>query len=291
MFSPRRFVLVSSIVAGAASLSALASPIHICVNKSKGTVRIVTSAAACNANTETALSWNEKGPIGPAGPAGPQGKRGLTGATGPQGLRGATGATGPQGPAGQKGTTGDQGKQGPGGFTGAKLFTANGTWIAPATITHVMVELVGAGGGGFGPFGAETGGGQGGGGAYTKALVPVTPGDTYTVIVGKAQATLAGSQAAGAASAFEDPKFSALAVAAGGAGGFEGTGGAGGVVDAESTDLFASPGLVGANGVTEDPNGVQLVPNGVEYGLGGQGTAASNTAGSMGSDGAVLLTW
>ncbi|HUH61830.1 MAG TPA: hypothetical protein VLZ50_02485, partial [Terracidiphilus sp.] len=233
----------------------------------------------------------EKGPIGPVGPTGPQGKRGLIGPTGLQGPKGATGAQGPQGPAGQKGNAGDPGKQGPGGFTGAKLFTANGTWIAPATITHVMVELVGAGGGGFGPFGAETGGGQGGGGAYTKALVPVTPGDTYTVIVGKGLPTLAGSASPGTPSVFEDPSSKQLAFAAGGSEGSQGTGGAGGLVDDESTDLFASPGLVGANGTTEDPNGVQLVPNGVEYGLGGQGTTASNTAGSMGSDGAVLLTW
>jgi hypothetical protein len=281
----RRMVLVSSIVAGAASLAASASEIHMCVNIGKGTVRLVASATECNPKAEAALTWNEKGP---AGPEGPQGLRGPHGPTGPAG---ATGARGPQGLPGSTGAAGSTGPQGPGGFNGAQLFTVNGMWMAPPTITHVMVELVGAGGGGFGPALNETGGGQGGGGAYTKALLPVTPGDTYTIIVGQAQATQPGVAIVGLPSAFEDSKENVLAVAAGGGPGSLGSGGAGGSIDTESTDLFASPGMAGADGVTESPNGVQFVPNGVEYGLGGEGTTTANTAGSMGKNGAVLLTW
>lgn len=283
MFSVSRFVLVCSIVAGAASLTASASVIHVCVNKSKGTVRIVASATACDAKTETALTWNSKGPEGPAGPEGLKGPRGATGATGLAGPRGATGATG---------AAGSTGAQGPGGFNGAQLFTASGTstWIAPPTITHVMVECVGAGGEGFGPVLDETGGGQGGGGAYTKALVAVTPGVTYAVFVGSGLTGAPGVALPGLPSVFGVSGGQTLAAAAGGIGGSLGVGGAGGGADSGSADLFASPGLSGANGTGVSPNGVQLVPNGTDFGEGGAGTDTV-APGSPGAGGAVLLTW
>lgn len=290
MFALSRFVLVCSIVAGAASLTASASVIHVCINKQMGTIRIVASASACNAKTETALTWNSIGPIGPEGPRGIQGKTGKTGATGlrgPVGPRGATGATGATGASGAAGSTGPQG---PGGFNGAQLFTVSGTWKAPPTITHVMVECVGAGGEGFGPILQEPGGGQGGGGAYTKALVAVTPGDTYTVVVGTGLTGGPGVALLGLPSIFEDASMTVLAVAVGGSGGSLGTGGAGGGADTNAADLFASPGIPGAGGTSVSPNGVQLVPNGTDFGEGGQGVNSVGP-GLAGASGAVLLTW
>ncbi len=278
MFSIRRVVLVLSIVTGTASLAASASEIHICVNKSKGTVRIVASATACNATTETALTWNQQGPVGPKGPQGIQGKRGATGATGPTGLRGATGATGATG------------AQGPGGFNGAQLFTASGTWTAPPTITHVMVECVGGGGGGAGFLIAGTPtGGQGGGGAYTKALFAVTPGEQYTITVGAGGIGVPEFGTSGLPSIFENAAGTAGVVAAGGTEGAAGTGGAGGAADTNSADLFASPGLSGGNGNSVNPNGVQLAPNGTDFGEGGAGSTTGTAQG--GASGAVLLTW
>ena len=50
-------------------------------------------------------------------------------------------------------------------------------WRAPDGITHVLVEMWGAGGGGS-PF---TGGG---GGAYSRGVIAVTPGTIYTINVG-----------------------------------------------------------------------------------------------------------
>lgn len=246
-----------------------------------GTYRVqITNSAGDSYNFDVT-----DGAVGPKGPAGPQGP------VGPQGATGAQGTAGPKGPAGPKGATGATGPQGPGGFNGALLFTSNGTWTAPSTITHVMVELVAGGGGGYGAmFDNEPGGGQGGGGGYTKILLAVTPGNTYSVVVGVGGSTLAGDALPGFPSVFEDSGGNTLALANGANGGLDGTGGSGGGADTNPADLFASPGLAGANGVSVvNPNGVQLAPNGIEFGEGGAGVAVG--AGQPGANGAVLLTW
>jgi hypothetical protein len=54
---------------------------------------------------------------------------------------------------------------------------ASYTWVAPAGITHVLVEMWGAGGG-SGFLNA------GGSGAYSRSVVAVTPGATYLIFVG-----------------------------------------------------------------------------------------------------------
>jgi hypothetical protein len=77
--------------------------------------------------------------------------------------------------------------------TGEALFTTPGTyqWTCPSGVTSVCVVAVGGGGGGGG--GSTTtdgngnspgGGGGGGGGLGWKNNIPVTPGQTYTVVVG-----------------------------------------------------------------------------------------------------------
>jgi hypothetical protein len=50
------------------------------------------------------------------------------------------------------------------------------SWTAPPGITQVLVEMWGGGGGG-GDHG-------GSGGAYSRSVVLVTPGKTYTIVVG-----------------------------------------------------------------------------------------------------------
>src|SRR6266850_2147115 len=72
--------------------------------------------------------------IGPAGPAGPTGPQGTTGTQGP---KGDTGPSGPQGPAGSSG-----------GLSGRQEFQSNGTFVVPAGVSRLSVELYGAGGGG-----------------------------------------------------------------------------------------------------------------------------------------------
>jgi hypothetical protein len=103
--------------------------------------------------------------MGPAGPIG------ATGATGPMGSTGATGPQGPQGPPGS----------GSGGFHGIQEFTVSGTITVPDGVTGILVELWGAGGGGDCHRSPAIGGG---GGGYTRAVVSVTPGNTYNVKVG-----------------------------------------------------------------------------------------------------------
>ena len=150
--------------------------------------------------------------VGPPGPKGDKGDKGDTGAQGIQGLKGDkgdkgdTGAQGIQGVKGDKGDTGAQGiqglkgdkgdsgsigpagPQGPaglGGINGMQQFannandgtTATYSWTAPPGITHVIVQMWGAGGGG----GSTAGGG---GGAYGQGVIQVTPGTVYTINVG-----------------------------------------------------------------------------------------------------------
>src|SRR4029077_3018222 len=86
------------------------------------------------------------GPTGPQGATGPQGPKGDTGASGPAG---ATGATGLAGPIGLSGPTGSQGPAGPAGPTGGLLgrqeFQNSGTFVVPAGVHRLSVELYGAG--------------------------------------------------------------------------------------------------------------------------------------------------
>jgi hypothetical protein len=86
-----------------------------------------------------------------------------------------------------------------GGFNGIQDFTQSGSFTVPAGVTHILVELWGAGGG-FGGYDYQpTGcfpppcldvhafsnnGTPGGGGSYTKAVVAVTPVATYSIVIG-----------------------------------------------------------------------------------------------------------
>ena len=72
--------------------------------------------------------------------------------------------------------------------TGSKTFTANGTFTVPNGVRRVRVTLTGGGGGGGGGT-TNSGGGGGGGGAQTVVdIYDVSPGDTFTVVVGAAGA-------------------------------------------------------------------------------------------------------
>lgn len=68
---------------------------YACLSVKKGEFSSINTTGPTNCGKdETAVTWNQQGPMGPAGPAGPTGETGATGATG------QTGATGPQGPVG-----------------------------------------------------------------------------------------------------------------------------------------------------------------------------------------------
>ena len=121
-----------------------------------------------------------------------------------------------------------------GGVNGVQEFTQSGTFTVPSGISHVMVELWGAGGGG-GASGTADGtsrsgpaGSGGGGGGYTRAVIAVTSGAVYNVVIaagGVGGASCGGNNCNGSpggnggASEFTDSSSNVLAQAGGGEGG------------------------------------------------------------------------
>lgn len=134
----------------------------------------------------------DKGDTGSPGTKGDKGDAGATGASGPAGPAGPQGIQGEVGPQGPKGDKGEEGAPGKGGgFNGMKEFVEPGTYefVVPQDVTHVMLEMWGAGGGGGASSHIGGGGGGGGGsGAYTRTLIAVIPGSTYYLTVGVAGA-------------------------------------------------------------------------------------------------------
>ena len=276
--------------------------------------RTVTIVSGNNDLSVTLLPVLTVGPPGPQGPKGDKGDKGDMGATGSQGVPGQTGSAGPQGPKGDKGDRGDPGprgvqgipgdqgptgQQGPSGPQGpagvgmgvsgiqeftydASTVTSDGnsshSWTAPAGVTHVLIELWGGGGGGGGGVG-------GGGGAYSRSVIEVTPGTTYTVLVGgggdgfdpsghdshygfTSSLTLAGQE---------------LIYAGGGeAGNAANSGGPGGPIDPSA--VISRAGLAGQLLTGGSAFGASFCPNGNRTSRGGD-------VFQSGEPGYVLLTW
>src|SRR3954453_5116505 len=101
-------VLVSGGIAAASNVSDDA--INACVKKN-GEVRVAGKASDCS-KSETALTWNKRGPAGPAGAHGARGPAGPAGPKGEPGTAAAKGDAGPAGPAGPKGADGAAGPKG-----------------------------------------------------------------------------------------------------------------------------------------------------------------------------------
>jgi hypothetical protein len=221
---------------------------------------------------QNSSSWSVMAAQGAAGAAGAQGPSGSAGPVGPAGPAGATGPAGPAGPVGPPGA-------GTGGFNGVQEFTTSGTFTVPAGITHILVEMWGAGGGGggggagvaVGPYFFEgaAGGGAGGGG-YTLAVISVTPGSVYTISVG---AGGAGGQG-GCSSSYSCTVQSATA-------GQDGTGSQ--VLDSSSAVIATAAGgqAGGAGGAAMSINGSYSSTGGT----GGAGGAAGSGASVIGRSG------
>ena len=158
----------------------------------------------------------------------------------------------------------------PGGATSV-TYNSSGSFVVPAGVTSVTVEVWGGGGGGgkAAATGNDAGGG-GGGGGYARGSVAVTAGATQTVTVGAGGATAT----AGGQSWFG----SATTVRAGG-GGAGGTGasvGAGGAGTHGNQATFTG-GSGGAGATGGAPSG--------RRGGGGGGSATSAANGSNGQAG------
>lgn len=187
------------------------------------------------------------------------------------------------------------------------VYTTAGTysWVAPACVTSVAVVVVGSGGRGYNGSGA---GGGGGGALVYRNSISVTPGSSYSIVVGanasssSAFSAVAGggsnnngggtciSVAAGAPSGTYTAGFSGgtgwqgrgcsgYPGGGGGAGGYSAAGGQGG---SNSRTITASSGGGGGGGWGGGGGGVGL------YGAGANGAAATspnNGAGGAGSGG------
>ena len=261
-----------------------------------------------------------KGDPGPAGPTGPQGAAGVTGPIGPMGSQGPTGNTGPMGapgatgtagPAGPTGPTGLAGPHGPAGPPGPGLngrheFQATSTFVVPAGVSRLSVELYGGGGGGAVVH--CNGGGGGGGGAYTSTILAVQEGQTLTISVGTsgpagtAAVPLGGN---GGDTQVLDANNNMLAVAQGGSAGQPyppagvtcGTGtpgAAGGAADPNAAISHSGPSApsvftptnIGAVGYLVP--GFPVQPNGQ---VGGGGAGAFFPPAQAGQGGYALLSW
>lgn len=72
----------------------------------------------------------------------------------------------------------------PGFASGVQTFTASGTYVVPANVTQVEVELWGGGAGSYASYNAIPSGGGAGGGYGRKRVANLTPGQTIAVTVG-----------------------------------------------------------------------------------------------------------
>jgi len=144
---------------------------------------------------------------------------------------------------------------------GSQSYTCSGTysWVAPSGVTAVSVVAVGAGGNG-----KRTGRGATAGGLGYKNNISVTPGNSYTVVVGAPAANQSGSS-----------YFSAACVVSGG-------GGIGGCFSG-SGSLFVGGTYTGDGG----GNGGRPAPNNclTNFGTGGGGAGGYSGNGGTGGYG------
>lgn len=151
--------------------------------------------------------------------------------------------------------------------------TGGGSWVAPAGVTKIKVEVWGGGGGGGGAVGAvNNGGGGGAGGAYTfDNISTINPGNTYYYNVGIAGTASSGNNGvAGGDSWFNSINSSVnpLVIAKGGAGGNANNGAGGAGVTTGSVPLANA--LRGGHGVAGTSS------------LGGAGGGGAGSSGSGG---------
>ena len=162
---------------------------------------------------------------------------------------------------------------------GDATYVTTGTysWTAPAGVTSVSVVAVGGGGGGG--FTWSSGGG-GGGGLGWKNNIPVTPGQSYTVVVGQGGPSNSNANAAGSEGG--NSYFISLTTVAGYGGG------RGGPTSTAATNgygggFFGDGGGRGGNGAFDGNWQRGGAGAGGYSGQGAEGVAASGVAAPVGS--------
>lgn len=146
-----------------------------------------------------------------------------------------------------------------------QAFTSGGTWVRPANISRVYVEVWGAGGGGRSGSNNQSGGG-GGGGGYSAGLVTVTGNVTVTVGSGGTAGNAGGNSS-----------FAGASTLTGNGGATGGTGGgAGGTASGGTINLSGAAGGDGRNQNGAGGGGGGGSPKGGAGGGGGPGSNANN---------------
>ncbi|MBI2884970.1 MAG: hypothetical protein HYY15_02230 [Candidatus Omnitrophica bacterium] len=179
------------------------------------------------------------------------------------------------------------------------------TFIAPADVPQIVLEMWGAGGGGGNAVCCWTPGAGGGGGGYGKGIVPVISGASYTVVVGAGGAggaACGGYGCTGGSSTFSGQGISYNAT--GGGGGKNGcsTTCSGAGQGGSSTLTLAISGQAGAQGDTPVAGSGGRGGDGGNGGSGGATTAAVGAApggggagggpdGGTGAKGKVVISW
>jgi hypothetical protein len=141
----------ATITAGPVSGGVIYGCYTTAANDGSHTLVLQNTGTSCP-HGDTAIKWNQQGPVGPQGP------KGTTGATGAAGPRGPAGQTGPTGPAGPRGPAGAQGPAGtPGtGATVASLSPGNANCAnGGASVTDGSGNTADACNGATGPQGLQ----------------------------------------------------------------------------------------------------------------------------------------
>ncbi len=175
-------------------------------------------------------------------------------------------------------------------ISNAQTYTTPGTytWVVPPCVTTITVKVWGGGGGGGGTSSRQsntgdeacTEGGGGGGGGFSMRTYAVTPGETYTIVVGAGGTGGVGANntavagATGGTSTFTGP----ATVPFGSLTGFGGIGGGGATANNNNSGShIGSNGAGGAGGTGA---------NGTTIFTGGNGSAGSHSAGCSDISGA-----
>ena len=161
------------------------------------------------------------------------------------------------------------------------------TWTAPANVSSVEVLVVAGGGGASGADYATGGGGGGAGGVLYNSAYTVTPGNSYSVVVGAGGASVTSTTAGnpGGNSTFDTITATGGGRGAGYSGTSAGTGGSGG--GGTWTQNAAAAGIAGqgfAGGAATDGHRT----GGGGGGAGGVGNAGTNTQAGQGGPGLLF---
>jgi hypothetical protein len=189
------------------------------------------------------------------------------------------------------------------------FYTGTYTWVCPADVKSVLVELRAGGGNGYNgalPFGLA--GGGGGGGEYARKQVSVTPGSSYIIVAGssaqnstfdgttvvakKGSDGAAGSGGLGGTGGTGDVTYNGgnggngnTGTLGGGGGGGAGDAGAGG----NATGTWGEFGGVG--GTSGGGSGGNSMTDGNDFGGGGGGRTSSAAGAGPGGKGKATLTY